>query len=342
MSGDILCGMFDLLVDIANACRDERLGGVGTGWERLDRVMAAWRDQVNPHSQVLLVADENLARDFRDDASRQRWAAEVRQESMVTAPHADTVILDRARATGAAVLSRDGFVAHRRVHSWVQGDSEHFWRWSIGRAGQVEIRLEPMSVRNDYSITRAVEQGDFKRLGLGDATLRERILSRVYKCETPTCELAGPVLHELPAAARGSAVCPTCRRPLRDRGPRPPARRLKFLFAGDEVGSEVLGDGEQVTLGTAPSSATAFDLSEFGSMPDIKPAHLHVRVMGGQVVVEPVDGSAVHVQRWRDRQWQPLEQVSCPTTLLPRDRISLPSGLTIEQSARAYIVSEYF
>lgn len=334
--------MFDLLIDVANACRDERLGGSGTSWDRLDRVMAAWRDQVNPHSRALLVADDNLARDFRDSASRERWAAEVRGRTMLTSPHADAVILDTARSTGASVLSRDGFVAHRRVHSWIQGDSEHFWRWTVDRAGRVGIRLEPMGVRNDYSITRAVEKGDLKRLGLEDAALRETVLSRVYRCDNAACELSESVLSKLPAVSQGRAICPACRRPLRDRGPRPPGRRLKVFVAGEEVGSEVLGDGEVVTLGTAPRSAATIDISEFGDAEGINRSHLRLEVRGGQVVAESIAGSPVQVQRWRDRQWQEPQVLAGPTTLLPRDRIILPSRCTIEQSAREYVVSEFY
>lgn len=334
--------MFDLLIDVANACRDERLGGPGTSWDRFDRVMGAWRESVNPHSRPLLVADENLARDFRDAASRERWAALVRSGTMLTAPHADSVILETARASGAAVLSRDGFVAHRRVHSWIQGDSEHFWRWTVDRDGRVEIRLEPMGVRNDYSITRAVEKGDLKRLGLEDASLRDAVLARVYKCDNLGCELSASILSELPAVSQGRPICPRCRRSLRDRGPRPPGRRLKFLVGGRDEGSEVLGDGELVVLGTSPSSAGTIDLSEFGDAGCINPSHLKLSVLGGQVVAEPLAGSPAHVQRWRDRRWHAPEELSGSTTLLPRDRILLPSEFAIEQSAREYVVSEFY
>jgi hypothetical protein len=334
--------MFDLIIDVANACRDERLGGSGTSWDRFDRVMSAWRQFVNPHSCPLLVADDNLARDFRDRASRERWAAQVRGGTMLTTPHADSVILDTARSTGAAVLSRDGFVAHRRVHSWIQGDSEHFWRWTVDRDGRVEIRLEPMGVRNDYSITRAVERGDLKRLGLEDAELREAVLARVYKCDNLVCPLSVSVMSELPAVSQGRPICPSCRRPLRDRGPRPPGRRLKFLIGGQEVGSEVLGDGELVTLGTAPSSATTIDVSEFGEAGRINHSHLKLSVLGGQIVVEPMAGSPAQVQRWRDRRWQAPEELAGSTTLLHRDRVILPSEFTIEQSAREYVVSDFY
>lgn len=117
----------DLLVDLSNVCRDKDLGGrADASWDRYELVLAAWRDQINRDSRVLAVADDSLFRMLRTMQDKAAFVAAQGRGEVITAPDADPVILDMARETGAAVLSRDGYVGHRRKHDWIQGDAEHF------------------------------------------------------------------------------------------------------------------------------------------------------------------------------------------------------------------------
>jgi hypothetical protein len=160
----------------------------------------------------------------------------------------------------------------------------------------------------------------------------------MYKCENVSCALSGPRLREIPAVSNTLPVCPACRRPLRDRGPRPAARRIKILDHGEVVGTEDIGDGEAVTFGTAPDTAIHVDLSMLRNASTLRSRHVRVAVQGGQAVVEPAGDGEVWVQRWLRKAWQSPEVVLEVTTLRRRDRIVLPGGVSLEQSGKDYVV----
>ncbi|MDB5478887.1 MAG: hypothetical protein JWM96_1382 [Alphaproteobacteria bacterium] len=337
--------MHDLLVDLANLARDERLGGVDTAdWARVDRVLSHWRAHLNPHSNWLLVADDNLARDFGTAEARDRWTQLVRSGELISAPDADPVLLERARTTGASVLSHDGFVGHRRRHSWIQGDAEHFFRWRVDQGDQLAIVLEPMRVVGDYTMTRAAEKDERKARGFGTRDLVDGPLAQMYRCVNPTCRAsADDLLQVMPVRVSGRVACPECRRPVVARGPRPPGRRLKLLLHEQELDVVQLADGQQLVLGRGPGPAR-WDVALLGAdTSKISRDHVRLSIRGGQVVAEDLNSTnGTGLARWSPsrRAWEPAQKLLDPTTLLARDRLELPGSLVVQQSGLRYVVPD--
>jgi hypothetical protein len=331
----------DLLVDVSNVCKDEYLGGAHVSWARLDKLMNAWRKQVNPDSRPLYVADDSLSREMRDPQSRERWGRMIRSGDLVSVPDADELILRLAAETGAAVLARDAYLGHRRRHTWVQGDDEHFWRWEVDDSGDIAIILEPMTVAGDYTMTSAMDKDTRKRLGYRRSE-HEVLLQFVYRCANPICVLSSsPVIPIMPAIVNDAAVCPECRRPLRSRGPRPAARRLKLMVAGKEAAEEILEEEDVLVVGRS-SAPGCWDIAA------VIDAHLRLpnnlirlRLRGGQVVAEPIaEEQVVAWQRFDPGKqlYETPRALDTSQTLLARDRLLISATVRIEQSARSYVV----
>ena len=225
----------DLLVDLSNVCRDKDLGGrAAASWERYTLVLAAWREQVNKDSVVLAIADNNLFGLLVTMQDKSAFVAAQGRGDVITAPDADPVILDKARETGAAVLSHDGFVGHRRRHGWIQGDAEHFWSWSALPGGRVRIQRRDMRVRSDYTLTSAAERDERKAKNLL-YTDGVPLLERVWVCRRPSCPRSEEEpLTVPPLLWHGRALCPDCRYEVEDIGEREPGRLMKVKFGDEE------------------------------------------------------------------------------------------------------------
>lgn len=337
----------DLLVDLSNVCRDERLGGGTTpNWERYQRVLGAWRGQINASSQVLAVADESLMRHLEKRADKQAFIAALSSGEAIQVPDADPVLLDEARLTGAAVLSRDGFVGHRRRHDWIQGNAEHFWSWRIVR-GDVRVVRRDMKVRNQFTMTSAAEKDERKARGLlrDDADI---VLSRLWRCAQVQCERScDTILGDPPALRRGVAKCPSCGAPAVDMGPRESGRIFKLTSAGTELARFGLLDGSGVTLGRVTSRTEAYrDIATASSQPSkISREHARLELRGGQAVVTDLASrNGTLLERWNplEHRWDQGSRLDShqAATMLPRDRVTFPGGIHVEQSAREYVVLE--
>jgi hypothetical protein len=336
----------DLLVDLSNVCRDDRLGGdEEASWSRYERVIRAWREQVNAASVVLAVADNNLIRKFVTVQDKAAYTSALGRGEVISAPDADPVILERARETGAAVLSKDGFVGHRRKHDWIQGDAEHFWSWQSRPDGSVRILRRDMQVKGAYTMTAAAEKDERKAKNLRDTDAQD-LLARFWRCRNTACpRSAEEPLNDPPRLHYGRILCSACREPVSDAGPRPPGRGFKVLADGSEQARFSLLDRQVLTLGRSDGT-DVLDLSSVAAAAAGKLSREHVRLemRGGQPVVTDLGSlNGTTVERWdtRTRSWGPLRTLErgVAVTLLPRDRLVLAGTVRVEQSARSYVVA---
>lgn len=336
----------DLLVDLSNVCRDKKLGGPElASWNRYARVMQAWREQINPASVVLAVADSNLIRKFGTMKDKAAYTAAEGRGEVISAPDADPVILEQAQRTGAAVLSRDGYVGHRRRHDWIQGDAEHFWSWSAAADGNIRIVRRDMDFKGPYTVTRAAESDERKEKNLRD-TDATPLLARFWRCRNSACARSSEdPLRDPPALYYGSVQCPSCRHAVEDAGARPAGRGFKVLAEDtDEIRFSLL-DGQMLILGRLEGDRrlNLAGLSE--SAGKLSRDHARIELRGGQAVATDLgSGNGTVLQRWDSnrRSWGPVRALKphVAVTLLPRDRIVLAGIVRIEQSGRDYVVAQ--
>lgn len=334
----------DLLVDLSNVCRDKALGGAAVAsWERYRKVLDAWRQQINKDSVVLAVADDSLFRLLSTMQDRSAFVAAQARGEVESAPDADPVILDAARETGAAVLSKDGYVGHRRRHDWIQGDAEHFWSWTTAPGGGIKITRRDMRVRSDFTMTRAAERDERKAKNLlhTDGT---PLLDRLWRCVGDACPRAQEdPLGVPPLLWHGEVLCPDCRQPVDDAGERDAGRVVKVKIGDEELLRFAVLERRVLTVGRGDGD----DVLDLGSLHPraaaVSRRHLELELRGGQAVVTDLGSSnGTSIQRWDParRGWsagQPL--VGGQTaTLLPRDRLVLGGVVVLEQSAREYVV----
>src|SRR3954470_24283446 len=100
-----------VIVDLSNVCRDESLSDSPNraAWSRFERLMQAWREQIEPNPQGIALADENLRFLFGPADRREFELAERSGLVRVVSGAADTEILRWAETSGASVLSKDRF-----------------------------------------------------------------------------------------------------------------------------------------------------------------------------------------------------------------------------------------
>lgn len=334
----------DLLVDLSNVCRDKDLGGrADASWDRYGLVLAAWREQINRDSRVLAVADDNLFRLLRTMQDKAAFVAGQGRGEVITAPDADPVILDMARETGAAVLSRDGYVGHRRKHDWIQGDAEHFWSWRALSDG-VRIQRREMRVRSEYTLTKAAERDERKAKNLLQSD-GVPLLERVWACRRPTCPRAAEdPLTVPPLLWHGRPLCPDCRFEVEDLGERDAGRQMKVKVGDDEVTRFSVFERQIITIGRNVGDACVDLTPAHPRAQAVSRRHLTLELRGGQVVATDLGSSnGTRMQRWDPQRgtWlagEPMTEGK-PTTLLPRDRLLLGEAVHLEQSAREYVVA---
>lgn len=334
--------MRDLLVDLSNACRDERLGGGEVAdWARLDRLIGTWQRDINPHTDFYFIADDSLSRHFRLSQDRMRWRDMGARGILESVPHADTTILMLALKTGASVLSCDRFMAHRRDFPWVDDDQQHFWDWTTTSQQEVLIKRRAMGRFPAADLTRAEEESALKALGLSDG---DPLMDNLWRCTTYRCRYGDkPAVTRLPAKSQGRAICPICRAPLVNLGPRPRARRLKLISPeGETVDTLSLAEGQNVVVGRGPG-VNVWDLSPLAPCDEVSRQHARLEVRAGQVVVTDLGSTnGTSVANWNPtaRTWLAPTNVDGSVTLRARDRVELPNYLCIEQSGARYVVPQ--
>lgn len=251
-----------LIVDLSNVCRDWLLSPDGdrlsldrsASWRAVERVMAAWRAQMSRSPRGIAIADESL-RPLLRSGDRQLLAEAEQSGEVRFVPEADRLILELARSTDAAVLTRDRFVGHRREHPWIQGVTGRFYGWEVDDDGAVSIVALDMGTSTAYSISRGEEADRLKERGLDPRDPADReLLLHVYRCTDARCLTARFTPQRLlvpPAVAGRRPICPGCGNDLQDLGPRAGTVEIVVGLGERELIRRVLEDGATTTIGRA-------------------------------------------------------------------------------------------
>ena len=246
-----------VIVDLSNVCRDESFGSAPQKavWDRFVRLMAAWQDQIEPRPRGVAVADENLRFLLAPADRREFQMAERSGLVRSVSGAADHEILRWAHRSGAAVLSKDRFVGHRRQHPWIQGATDRFYAWETDRSGEVRIVPLDMGVAGAYSLSRGEEADLLKERGLDPRRSSDReVLTHAFRCTNRKCLTATFSPERLlvpPVRKQRQPVCPGCNLALEDLGPRPGAVEIVVETGEQVLARRVVVDGGEVTLGRA-------------------------------------------------------------------------------------------
>lgn len=335
-----------LIVDLSNVCRDESLGASpnNAAWSRFERVIKAWKEQIEPSPQGVAIADENLRFLLGAADRRQFELAERAGLVRVVRGSADTEILRWAQMSGASVLSKDRFVGHRREHPWIQGTIDRFYMWEARRDGSVRIVAAAMGTSGAYSVSRGEEADLLKARGLDPRRPSDReILMHAYRCANLACLTARFSPDRLlvpPAQSRRQPVCPGCGRPLEDLGPRPGAVEIVIEDSGRELARRLVEEGATVTLGRSDVPKPREE-SAVRTVGRVSRSHISLRVERSRLRICDLDSrNGTAVLRWdsvarsfgEPQPIAPGEYVD----LGPRDAALLGGTLRVRRSGQQF------
>jgi hypothetical protein len=331
-------------VDVSNVCRDHRLPGA-IGFDRLNLVLDAWREQVSRHSEFHLVADESLLeylpRDESRLAKRLRRAGELE-----LVPEADEPLLDYIEAHNGCVLSRDRFLAERPGRTWVP---ERFFTWDVTDEG-VRVMRQPSRNTQPFDISRRVEQKLARERGFRD--LRRPALSKRWACGSGlpclTRELAPDFLRVLPIREGDRILCPGCREPLLDLGPRPSEAELKLVVDDSTLARFTIRQGQRLAFGrlVLPDTADLADWARAGAFAGLGRIHVNLQMEDAQLSLRPVDDRhRVEIRRWngKRRRFGRGQEIRCADGFTPvgvRDIVLLADRLELVRSGRSIAEAE--
>jgi hypothetical protein len=331
-------------VDVANACRDDRLPGQ-VGLHRLDLVLDAWRGQIARHAEFHLVSDRSLLDDLsREDkrlVKRMRRAGEISVK-----PKADGPLLDYAEREGGSVLSRDRYLDERLGRTWLP---ERFFTWEVG---EETVQIVRQSSRNTqpFDISRKVEQKLAQANGLPG--LRHSAARKQWKCVSETAcltrETSPHALRTLPLLEEGLVLCPGCRHPLHEIGIRPSEAEMKLMVEDATLARFTIRQGDRVGFGRLmlPNTAALAELAQKGAYSGVGRVHADLRLIGKRLAVRPVDDRhRVHVCRWdsRKRRFQRKREVRHAdgfTAIGLRDTLLIGDRLELVRSGRSIADAE--
>jgi hypothetical protein len=341
-------GTPELLVDLSNVLRDDRLGGPAdsAAWSRLDVLADAWERWPSkfdrPH--VRLVADSSLRQQLSSEDRRRLKDAEAAGWAE-THDYADEPLLDLAESAGCLVLTRDQFLGHRRQRPWIE-TSNQFLTWHVDEA--VTLEAADLAGRTGYSLSRAEEADDLKAHHLRpDTSKGAALLTGVYRCENESCVRraftpAGADVAPF-AGPRGEALCAGCKQALSLVGRRSEVAVVRLSAASDPKWTEriPLAAGGALVLGRASSSLSLKSMLSDDALRRISREHLSLAFNGRRLValdLSSTNGTTVQVWDWTGRQHgaaSPLPPHHA-LTVGPRDRLILGGALVVERSGRRY------
>lgn len=331
-------------VDVSNACRDQGLPG-SIGLDRLNLVLNAWSTQVARHAEFHLIADESLLQYFsRDDEREAKRLA--RTGELLLLPEADEPLLDYAEAHGGTVLSRDRFLAERPGRKWVR---ERFYSWEMG-AEEVRIVRQPSRNTQPFDISRRVEQKLARTNGLRD--LRRPAARKRWACTSSlpclTRESSPDFLRVLPLRENGQILCPYCKEPLLDLGPRPAEAELKLVVDDKELARFTIRQGQRVAFGRLilPDTAKLAELAQKGVFGGLGRVHADLRMADSRLAVRPVDDRhRVKIRPWnaKRRRFEREREVRHASGFTPvelRDILLIGDRLELVRSGRSIAEAE--
>ncbi len=330
-------------VDVANVVRDDSLPY--SGLDRLELISSAWRAQISRHAEIKLVVDRSLLGDLGKDERRRVRQRRSRGELLVVGD-GDDLLLDLAEAHRGCVLSRDRFLDKREGRRWVAG---RFFTWSMSDG---EAKIGPQESRNTqpFDISRKKEQKLAQALGLPD--LRHPVARRRWACRSEgpcaTREATPDFLQALPLLRCEEALCPGCRHPLHDLGPRPAEAEIKLVVDGVAISRFSIEQGETIRFGrlAMPDSPTLAELAWEGAFDDIGRTHVDLRLLGKHLAVQAVDEAhPIWVRHWKQKgrlfaRERRLRHADGITAIGLRDTLLLGERLEMQRSGRSISEAE--
>ena len=349
-------GSWNAVIDVSNVCWSPHLPPVGRQapvWERLAIVMAAWRE-LHDDAQFELVADESLVRVLGPDA--RRFLELKRDGKIRTASVADGEILRLARDGALHVITRDHYTDHRAAHRWIERSPERFHAWDT--VGDV-VRLTPLGIktRSAQDVSQAREVKVLRYSAKLDARnqAHRKLLQTRWNCPNTACRQAAQWQGQLLAWPRlspeGTAVCPSCTRPLVSLGPR--AALHEVVVADAESQAELLRFPLEidcpVIVGRGPT-VKGVDLAMYtdgrrSAIDTVSRQHLMLQLEdAGSAnmrlsVLDLHSTNGTMVQRWTGRAFDPAVDVlpGRETRLGTRDQVILGESVLLRLSGKRYL-----
>ncbi|HVT67283.1 MAG TPA: hypothetical protein VHF26_06010 [Trebonia sp.] len=348
---------WNAVIDVSNVCWSPYLPPLGLQapvWDRLGLVMDAWRDLHGPDVHFELVADDSLERVLRQDAAA---LAELRASGAIrTASVADGEILRLARDMNLHVISRDHYIDHRTSHRWINQSPERFHAWETVDG---TVRLAPLGIRarsaQDISQAREVKMLRWSAKLDARNQAHRRILQTRWECRNTSCRQSAQWQGQLLAWPRispeGTAVCPSCRRPLLALGKRAALHEVVVadLASEKEIMRFPLEVDCPVIVGRG-AAVKGIDLSMYGSgspsaIDTVSRVHLMMRLAEASAAnwrLSALDLNSTNgttVERWTGRGFEPARPVPADqeTHLGTRDRLILGGSVLLRLSGKRYL-----
>lgn len=347
---------WDAVVDVSNVCWSPQLPPVGSRkplWDRLELVLAAWRELHGGQARFELVADRSLAIALDEVSGYRRLRG---NGELAIRPVADSLILELARDRGLHVITRDHYVDHRSAHPWIESSPERFHCWSTVD-GRVRIEQLDIVPRSRQEVSAAIENKDLRRMRLDSRRPQHRrILATRWKCDYPLCVQAAQWQDQLlvwPLVTdRGVAMCPSCHRRLVDLGPRDPLYEIvvESYGSGEEIMRFPVEVNNPVIVGRGTSVKgvnLAMNPGPFHSdLNAVSRQHLLMRieeVSGNRrmVVTDLNSRNGTEVERWTGtafKQRKPLPP-DHEAFLGYRDRLILGTAICLRLSGKRYVAA---
>ena len=348
---------WNAVVDVSNVCWSPYLPPIGRQapvWDRLDLVMAAWREQHGADAELALIADDSLMRVLGPDA--RSFLALKRDGGIKTASVADDEILRLAYESGLHVITRDHYIDHRAAHRWIDQSPERFHAWETVDGA---VRLAPLGIRtrSAQDVSQAREVKVLRYAAKLDARnqVHRKVLQTRWRCPNTSCRQAaqwqGQLLTWPAISPEGAAVCPSCRRNLVALGPR--AALHEVVVADVESQAEILRFPLEVDCPVIVGRGVAvkgIDLAMYadGGRPVIDTVsrqHLMVRLTSAGSanwrlsVIDLNSTNGTTVQRWTGSGFDPAKPVPADqeTHLGTRDRLVLGDTVLLRLSGKRYL-----
>jgi hypothetical protein len=334
----------DVIVDVANVCRDEALDGDGhASWHRFTRVTEAWKCQygIVGALRVAGFCDNSLRRSL-SPSDQTRLHDAVENGLIRKVPDADPHILALAKSSWAPVLTRDGFVGWRREHPWLQGASGQFFGWQA-HGQRVAIVPRVRALRGSASVSRAGEKDELKPLGASPDRHTD-LLNADWACINRACEKEGLQLLDMPPNLHGSRPrCPLCRRDLHSVGTSSRSIELKFMVDGEVRYRHVLREGHEAVVGRSrnPALINVMDWMEEEESLQVSRQHVLLRNEGGRLHAKDLKSrNGTRELRWlKEEKRHRTGAKLMPDKMLAIDKgsaLRLGPTLVVEQSGKRF------
>ena len=332
-----------VIIDAANVAASERLDGCGKFcWGRVTAVRNAWRSQIDPEAEFIVVMDTRPALHLGAHC-KATYRGEVRNGFVTEVDFADPEILRLAEEHDAAVLTGDFFKDHRRTHPWLDGNTSQFFEWEADGSGARIFRRD-MGNPSEFSKTRAEERAELKGRGVDitkpavEGALRQR-----YRCPNEGCWLhqydPGHYTGVPDLSLPNSPRCATCQQPLESLGDSTPLVQVKFSdLKRSKVHRLTLSPNFSLQIGR--DSSPELVTSILGIQSDlISRNHALLEWDGALLTLTDLgskNGTTLRIWSGKQRGYAAATAVYGSAVLRARDEARLADALVITRSARRF------